>query len=267
MSPRAQLSSLESEGKPRLTAIILTKNEQKNVVPCIDSLAWCEEIVIFDDYSSDRTAELAHQMGARVVHHTFVDFAQQRNAALDFVESDWAFFVDADERATPELASEIQLAVQQEDKTGWWVPRHNYIFGRLTFGAGYFPDYQLRVLRLGHGRYVRPASEIVALEGEAGYLTRPLIHLNYETIAQFHAKQKSREGFEAVVLHQQGIRVRPRTFVGQPIQEFWRRFVTLRGYRDGWHGLRLCLLLAYYSGWRNYVRLWQMRRSGELPEL
>lgn len=267
LCPRLKPSSPEPTGKTRLTAIILTKNEQKNIVPCIESLMWCDEIVVFDDFSDDQTVELADGMGARVIQHPFRDFAQQRNAALDIVESDWVFFVDADERATSELASEIQHAVQQRDENGWWVPRHNYIFGKLTLGAGYFPDYQLRLLRLGYGRYERPASEIVALEGEAGYLTNPLIHYNYETVAQFHAKQRSREAFEATNLHQQGTRLRLRTFPGQPFQEFWRRYITLRGYRDGWHGLHLCLLLAYYFGWRNHVRLWQMRRSGELPDL
>jgi (heptosyl)LPS beta-1,4-glucosyltransferase len=248
-----------------LTAIILTKNEAKNVVSCVESLAWADGIVVFDSYSSDGTVEMAEAAGARVIQHPFQNFAQQRNAALDVIASDWVFFVDADERATPELGDEIRQAIEREDVNGWWVPRHNYVFGRLTRGAGYYPDYQMRLLRAGCGRYERPASEIVVLEGTDAYLTQPMIHYNYESVAQFHAKQKAREVFEATTLHRQGVRLRPHTLLLRPLRDFWWRYVTLQGYQDGWHGLRLCMLLAYYFGWRNYVRLWQMRRSGELP--
>jgi (heptosyl)LPS beta-1,4-glucosyltransferase len=251
----------------RLTAIILTKNEARHIVPCIESLAWADEVVVFDSYSKDETVELAQGAGARVIQHPFENFSQQRNDALDMIESDWIFFVDADERATPAVGNEIRQAIQREDVHGWWSPRHNYIFGRLTRGAGYLPDYQMRLLRSGCGRYERPASEIVALEGADGYLTQPLIHYNYETLALFHHKQHTRETFEATTLHRQGVRLRPHTFVLQPLRHFWWRYVTLKGYQDGWHGLRLCLLLAYYFGWRYYVRLWQMRRSGELADL
>lgn len=249
-----------------VTAIILTKNEEHNVVDCVQSLLWADQIVVFDSYSQDRTVDLAVSAGAAVIQHPFQDFAQQRNAALDAVEGDWAFFVDADERATPEVAQEVRQVTQQDEINGWWIPRHNYVFGRLTKGAGYYPDYQMRLLRAGFGRYERPASEIVVLEGAEAFLTHPLIHYNYDSVAQFHAKQSARETFEATTLFRQGVRVRPRTLILQPVRHFWWRYVTLRGYRDGWHGLRLCALLAYYFGWRNYVRLLEMQRTGQLPD-
>jgi glycosyltransferase involved in cell wall biosynthesis len=247
-----------------LVAIILTLNEERNVVPCVKSLLWTDKVVVFDAFSDDRTVELAEKAEARVIQHPFSNFAAQRNAALDAIKADWFFFVDADERATPELGQEIRQVIQRTDVNGWWVPRHNYIFGRLTQGAGYYPDYQMRLLRAGCGRYERPASEIAVLDGADGYLTHPLIHYNYETVTQFHAKQRSREVFEATTLHRQGVRVRPHKLLAQPIRHFWWRYVTLKGYQDGWHGLRLCILLAYYFGWRNHVRLLQMRRSGRL---
>lgn len=247
-----------------ITGVILTKNEARHVVPCVESLAWVDQVLVLDSYSDDDTVALARSAGARVKQNPFRDFAHQRNVALQMVESQWIFFVDADERATPALGQEIREAIRREDVNGWWVPRHNYIFGRLTLGAGYYPDYQMRLLRAGCGTYERPASEIVVLQGADGYLNEPLIHYNYETVAQFHAKQHSREIFEATTLHRKGVRLRPHTFVLQPVRHFWWRYVTLKGYREGWHGLRLSLLLAYYFGWRNYVRLWQARRAGEL---
>jgi (heptosyl)LPS beta-1,4-glucosyltransferase len=249
-----------------LVAVVLALNNAEEIVPCVESVLWCDEVVVFDAFSTDGTVGLAQNAGARVIQHQFQDFAQQRNAALDAVQADWVFFVDSDERATPELAREVREVIGREEINGWWVPRHNYIFGRLTRGAGYFPDYQMRLLRAGCGRYERPASEIVVLQGQDGHLTQALVHHNYRTIAQFHQKQRLREPFEATTLHRQGVRLKPWTLLREPLREFRRRYIRLKGYQDGLHGLRLCLLLAYYFGFRNYLRLWRMRRSGELPQ-
>jgi (heptosyl)LPS beta-1,4-glucosyltransferase len=249
-----------------LVALILSLNNADDIVPCVGSVSWCDEVVVFDAFSSDGTVRLAQSAGARVIQHPFQDFARQRNAALDAVQADWVFFVDSDERATPELAREVRDVIGREQVNGWWVPRHNYIFGRLTRGAGYYPDYQMRLLRSGCGRYERPASEIVVLQGQDGHLTHPLVHYNYRTVAQFHEKQRLREPFEATTLHGQGVRLKPWTLLREPLREFRRRYITLSGYQDGLHGLRLCMLLAYYFGFRNYLRLWRMRRSGELPQ-
>jgi glycosyltransferase involved in cell wall biosynthesis len=122
----------------RLAAIVLTKNEVEHIGDCLDSLAWAKRRVVFDSFSTDRTCEIAREHGAEVIQHAFSDYASQRNAALHAVEADWIFFVDADERATPELADEITKIVADsypgrgDEIAGWYVPRHNYIFGKLT---------------------------------------------------------------------------------------------------------------------------------------
>ena len=91
-----------------LAAVVLALNEEENVVPCLESLAWADRRVVFDSFSSDDTVARASQAGAEVMQHPFEDYAQQRNAALQQVGGDWIFFVDADERATPELAEEVR---------------------------------------------------------------------------------------------------------------------------------------------------------------
>ncbi len=168
----------------RVAAIVLTKNEERHIGACLDSLTWAERRVVFDSFSTDRTCDLARELGAEVFQHPFTDFAAQRNAALEQVDADWIFFVDADERSTPELGAEIQAIVGQDGQgaAGWQVPRLNYLFGKLTKGAGYWPDYQMRLIKRGCARYTRPASEIVELEGQSGCLTNALIHFNYESI-------------------------------------------------------------------------------------
>src|SRR5512143_3414717 len=99
--------SVPRHAKSKLAAIVLTKNEDRHIGDCLDSLVWIERRVVFDSFSTDRTGDIAREHGAEVIQHPFIDYASQRNAALDMVEAEWIFFVDADERSTPELAAEI----------------------------------------------------------------------------------------------------------------------------------------------------------------
>lgn len=242
-----------------LSAIVLTLNEEKHLPDCLSSLQWADELIVFDSHSVDATAQIARAHGARVLYHHFENYAAQRNAALQATQADWVFFVDADERATPLLAEEVKSVVRQPEKVGWWVPRHNYIFGKLTRHAGWHPDYQLRLLRRERAQYdpQRHVHELAVLDGGEGKLSNPLIHLNYETVGEFVAKQYAYARYDAGILFTQGARARPHNFVMQPCRQFIWRFVTLHGWRDGIHGLRLSLLMAYFQFvlYRNLAQL------------
>lgn len=250
----------------RLIAIILTRNEARHVVECIDSLRWADRVIVFDSLSDDDTVALARAAGAEIFQRPFDNYAAQRNAALEAAAGSgegeqWVFFVDADERATPELGAEIRRVIVERPENGWNVPRHNFIFSRLTLGAGWFPDYQFRLMRLGHARYTRPVHELGEVDGAVGNLENPLIHHNYRDPAHFHAKQRFYVAHDASILKDQGIRPRPRNYVLQPLRQFWWRFITLKGYRDGLHGLRLSLYMAWYE-WHKYRRLAGLWRDG-----
>lgn len=240
--------------EPELTAIILTLNEAAHIADCVASLSWCDRVVVFDALSRDNTVALAQAAGAEVHQSPFSNYAQQRNAALTTIHTDWVFFVDADERATPALGEEVRQVIGSRDEAGWYVPRHNYIFGRLTRGAGWYPDYQLRLFRHGAVRYERPVHEIALVDGTVGYLKKPLLHHNYHSPAQFHQKQRRYTQYDATILHQSGIKARFYTPWSQALRHFWWRFVTLKGYQDRWHGLRLSLYMAYYE-WLKYRQL------------
>lgn len=244
---------------PALVAAILTKNEARHIGECIQSVGWADAVLLSDSYSDDGTVEIARRMGATVVQRPFVNFAEQRNLALEdgrAMGAEWVFFIDADERVTPELAAEIRRVAGDGTTAGWWVPRYNYIMGRCMRGGGWYPDHQLRLLRAECARYdpTRAVHEIVILDGPAGYLQEHLIHYNYDTLAQFRAKQGRYQALEAQVLFGQGVRPHPWTYLSMPLREFWRRYVQLQGYRDGWVGLLLCGLMGWYT-WRTYVRL------------
>lgn len=244
----------------RLVAVILTRNEAHHISDCIAALrGWCDSVVVWDSGSTDATQQLAYLAGAQVVERPFDNYAAQRQAALDTVNAEWILFVDADERVTPALREEI-LAVVELDKPGmdgYWIPRRNFIAGAETRHGGFFPDFQLRLLRRTHVHYDpgRPVHEIVEVEGETERLQQPLVHYNYSSWEQFHTKQPGYALHEARILRARGVRPLPHKFVREPLREFWRRYITLRGFRDGWHGLKLALLLGWYYG---FVPYWYM---------
>jgi glycosyltransferase involved in cell wall biosynthesis len=243
-----------------LAAVVLTRNEERHIGECLDSLAWIGERVVFDSYSTDRTIEIAQEQGARVVRHPFRSFAAQRDAALRSVDAQWVFFVDADERATTELAEEVRRVIRYTGdlaRAGWWVPRHNYMLGHRMRGGGWYPDHQLRLLRRNRAHYdpAHPVHEIVVLDGEAGYLENVLVHYNYDSVSQFRRKMRRYTDFEAKILEKKGVRVKPWTSVTMPLREFWRRFVVLEGYRDHLYGALFCGLMSWYT----YVTYRQLR--------
>jgi glycosyltransferase involved in cell wall biosynthesis len=247
-----------------LAAVILTYNEEGHIADCIVSLQWADRVVVFDSYSSDRTVAIAEECGAIVLQHRFENYGEQRNTALEQVDAEWIVFVDADERATPELGQEVRSKLSRSER-GWQVPRHNYIFGRLTLGAGWYPDYQLRVLHRASARYDpgRPVHEEVILDGEFGTLEHPLIHYNYTNVSHFIAKQERYTHIEAGIRYDKGLHPRLRTYVTAPLRHFWWRFVTLKGYSDGLHGLHLSFLMAYYEfqTCRRVAQLWHGSKS------
>ena len=230
-----------------LVAVVLTLNEERNVPDCLASLAWADRQVVFDSFSTDRTLDLAREAGAEVIQHPFENYAQQRNAAIDRVKADWIFFVDADERATPKLADEVRCVVAGRPEVGWSVPRHNYIFGRLTLGSGWYPDYQFRLFRRGYAHWERPVHEEALVDGPVGCLENPLIHYNYDDLADFAARQNRYNELDAGILLRRGVRPRVYSPYTQALRQFWWRFAVLRGVRDGLHGLRLGLLMAYFE--------------------
>jgi len=245
-----------------LSIVVVARNEERNIVDCLRSVSWADEwVVVLDPRTSDRTAVLAQGTGARVHERPFVNFADQHQAALGLGSHDWVFSIDADERATPELGEEVRRVIRQPSPVGWWVPRHNIIWGRQIRHAGWYPDYQLRLMRRSRVRYdpERQVHELVILDGEEGYLQQPLIHYNYHTVGDFLRKTERYTALEAGMLHRSGVRPRWRSLLGQPAREFWRRFVTLRGYRDGGHGLLLSVLMAYYRG----LTYWRLRSMPE----
>ena len=238
-----------------ITAAVIARDEQGHIEACLQSMAWADDLLVLDGGSSDRTVELSRRAGARVECRPFDDFARQRNAALALARYDWVLFVDADERVTPELAAEARATVQQPQHDGYYIPRFNYIFGKVIRHTGWYPDYQMRLLDRRYGQYDEdvPVHEVVRLaRGEPGYLREHFVHYNYQTLGQFFRKQEQYSDYEARQLLASG-QPHARSLLSMPLREFARRYVELRGWRDGGHGLLLSVLMAYFT-FRRYQK-------------
>ncbi len=252
-----------------ITAVILALNNEADIASCLNSIAWADErLVILDTRSNDRTREIAASLGARVEPHPFESFAAQRNYALELAQTDWIYFLDTDESSTPELNAEIaDILTGNSPEVGWWLPRYNYVWGAVIKHGGWYPDYQLRLIKRGFGHYdpERQVHEVIVLNGPEGYLINPLIHYNYATVKQFKNKQRQYVAYEADIRFKQGIRPKPWTWASLPLREFVRRYITLQGFRDGWRGFVLAILVAYYYG---YVatRLLAQRLANQQPK-
>ncbi len=246
---------------------MLARDEARFLGPCLASLAWADaRVVVVDARTTDATAAIARRYTDQVHVLPFESFPSMRNRALALAPTDWVFFVDADERVPPALAAEARAAVARaagEGLVGFWVPRRNRICGRWVRGAGWSPDYQLRLLRRDAARYDPTAlvHEVATLDGPAGWLREPLVHYNYATLREFVAKQRRYAALDAWTRWRRGERVRARAYLGQPLREFWWRYVTLGGYRDGPLGLLLAGYLAYAAllRARALARLWRER--------
>lgn len=258
-----------------LSVIVLVWNEEKHLRACLESVReFADELLVLDSGNNPRIAEIAQDCATRTERRPFDNYPNHRNAAIDQARGDWIFFVDVDERGTGELGKELHEQIELSDErrvrgepalVGFWVPRKNIIFGKWIRYTGWSPDFQPRVLKKGYGRFdpKRKVHELLIWQGEVGYLREPLIHYNYETFAQFREKQNSYTRYEARVWFEEGKRTRLRSFFGQPLREFFRRYISLKGWRDGAHGFLLSVLMAYYAFVRQKM-LWRIAADGRV---
>jgi glycosyltransferase involved in cell wall biosynthesis len=246
----------------RLSLAVITRNEEKRLADCLRSVPFADEIVVVDSESTDRTRELAAELGAKVSVHPFADFASQKNLAIERAGGEWVLLLDADERLSAPLQQEIKEAVVRAGgPDGYFLRRHNHLFGGfMRFGAN-GDDWQLRLLRRGRGRFEGIVHERIALRGEAGRLKSPLLHYSSQSTGEYMAKFRQYSALEAERLWKEGKRPTPYQLWLKPMLEFVYFYFIKLGFLDGFRGLKYQALSTryLYSKYRQADRLFRER--------
>lgn len=252
---------------PRLSAVVITRNEAARVAACLESLAGVDEIVVVDDASTDDTVAVCRRYTPHVlVHpHEGENWDLNKNVGMDAATGDWVLLVDADERATPALLAEIRaLLATNPPHAGYWMPRREYYFGYHARHAASSAKV-LRLFRRGAARFEGAhLHEHPRVDGSLGELAEPLDHFAYATIADYVAKTNLYTTHEARHLHAQGRRASWRDVLVAPLKLFRYRYWKLKGYKDGMPGLVYCLVTSLYPFLQN-AKLWELGRTPEMP--
>ena len=227
-----------------ISVVIITKNEEKFIEDAIKSAQFASEVVILDCGSIDDTCSIAKNLGARVEYQDWLGFGEQKNRAIDLANNDWIFVLDADERITKELRSEILEALKNEDYDGFLIPRLNNFFGKFIKRCGLYPDYSIRLFNRKKGRFIEtPVHESVQINGSVGHLKNHMIHLAYETVDEFIEKQKKYASLS----------LKKKNLLKALIAPFWvfiKIYLLRLGFLDGLHGYKIALIYAKYTYWK-----------------
>jgi glycosyltransferase involved in cell wall biosynthesis len=245
---------------PALSAIIITRNEAKNIAACLESVAFCDERIVVDAGSSDETVAIAESYGASVTTHEWAGFGRQKNVALSLARGDWVLSIDADERVSPPLAAEIRAAIASPVADGYEMPRLSTFLGRTMRHSGWFPDYVLRLFRRENARFTDDlVHERVVGRGRIARLTVPLDHHPVLRLEDAVARADSYSTAGAKMLAASDRRVTFMSGIGHGLWSFLRAYVLRRGFLDGPEGFLLAVANAEGTYYR-YMKAWLARR-------
>jgi len=240
---------------PRLSVAIIARNEERNLPACLASVAFADEIVVVDHASTDRTAQIARDRGARVIETSdWPGFGAQKNRALDACTGDWILSLDADERVTPELRAEIQSALAQPRFDVYEIPRLSTYCGRFIRHAGWHPDYVRRLLRRGSARFSdATVHESLVTDRPVGRLRKPIVHYSFRTMDEVIAKMNRYSSDSAAALAARGAAPGLASAIVHGLAAFLRTYVFKLGFLDGRRGFLLAVSNAEGSYYR-YVK-------------
>lgn len=248
----------------KIAAVVITKDEERNIAACLESLTWADEIVVVDAQSRDRTVEIARRYTDKVCVRPWPGFGPQKNFGLDQTTTDWVLVVDADERITAELRQEILQTIQAKppaDLVGFEIPRRNFFYGRWIQGGGMYPDYQLRLFRRSAGRYDEVLlHEHLQVRGRVARFTHPMDHDSMPGIRE-HVRKMTR--YTSLGAHEKlkaRSRVTPWELAANHLGTIFKTFVLRGGYRDGIHGVIVALFAGMHT-FVKYAKAWEMLQT------
>ena len=246
-----------------LSAIVLTHNEEKNIKGCLKCLGFCDEIIVIDDNSSDKTAILAKTAGARVYERSLnSNFSAQRNYGLSKTQSKWVLFVDADERISDSLRNEIIQIINDPliNYMGFYVKRTDYLWGKELKHGETANISLVRLARRKAGKWTRRVHETWEINGRTRELKNSLSHYPHPTLTSFvnsintmsvlHAQANLEEGKKSTLIK----------IIVWPIGKFLSNYLLKRGFIDGVRGLMVALVMSFHS-YLAWSKLWLLQRE------
>ena len=247
----------------KISATIITFNEESNIKAACQSVAWADEVVVVDSNSTDRTRELAEACGARVITNAWPGFGAQKQFAVDQATHEWIFSLDADERVSDELRNSIQSLKEVAD--GYEVSRRTYYQGRWIRGGGWYPDRQLRLFKKSRGRWKQrhihesvtmdPGARVERLQGD-------LLHYTSEGAAHHHRMIGERYApLAALQMFEEGRRTSVFGVASAGPAAFVRSLILKGGLRDGFAGFTIASFAAHHA-FLKHLMLWEKQRGG-----
>lgn len=232
----------------KISTVVLTRNEEKNIKECLEGLKWCDEVIVIDDNSTDKTVSIAKKEGAKVFARALEgDFSSQRNFGLEKASFDWILFVDADERIGRELAEEIKTRLNKGNlPSGFYLKRRDFFAGKwLKYGE----TVSVKLLRLGRrgsGVWKREVDEIWDIGGEKGETKTPLNHYSHPDLSGFLTSINERSTLNARVFYNEGKKLNLFEWL-KPGAKFFQNYILRLGFLDGTAGFVFAVLMSLHS--------------------
>lgn len=248
----------------KLTVTVITYNESAHIAAALDSVAWADEIIVVDSGSTDGTAGIARGKASRVLTREWTGYSDQKNFAADQATHDWVLSIDADERVTPALASEIRhLLDRGPEASGYRIRRVTHYLGRWIRSTDWFPDYQLRLYdrRAGRWNTLKIHESFRLREGQPVELQGELEHYAYRDISHHLQKIDTYTTLIAEQHYAGGRRTNALALAVHPWFAFVRNYVLRAGFKDGAVGFIVSLINSYYV-FLKLAKLWELQRRG-----
>jgi glycosyltransferase involved in cell wall biosynthesis len=246
---------------PQLSVVVITLNEAASIDDTLRSVAWASEIVVVDCGSTDDTVALARRHTDHVSHRDWTGYGAQKDHATTLATHDWVLSLDADERVSPELATEIRTLIKQEPShRGYRIPRTTWYLGRWIRTTDWYPDHQLRLYdRRVSGWSSAPVHESVRVDGSVGRLRHEIRHHAYHDLSSHIATIDRYTTLAATHLRDTGRRAGPLDLLARPPGAFVRNYLFRRGCAEGVPGFVVSVMNAYYV-FLKYAKLWELRQ-------
>ncbi len=259
----------ESGAQPaKLSAIVITRDNEPTISRCIESLRFADEIVVLDSGSVDATVRICRELDAIVdTTSDWPGHGLQKNRALDRATGDWVISIDSDEWVTPALRTEIERVIASPGLySAYAIPRRSSFCGRFMKHSGWWPDYVLRLVRRGAGRFTEDAvHERLAVKGRVGKLREPIMHEAVVNLDQMLVKMNAYSSSSAAARHREGRRATILTAIMHGAWTFIRTYVLRLGFMDGREGFMLAIANAEGSYYR-YAKLMLLTRKAAKPD-